>query len=60
MLPWSLVGLALVWLEKMDGLCDLAMFLMKNSYEQLLLSLCFLLNEVWLIDVASPAGSAYL
>jgi hypothetical protein len=60
MLPWSLVGLALVWLDKMDGFSDLAVFLMKNRYEQLPLLLCFLLNVVWSICVASPAGSAYL
>jgi hypothetical protein len=35
MLPWSLVGLALVCLEKLDGFCGFVVFLMKNSYEQL-------------------------
>jgi hypothetical protein len=38
----------------------MAVFLVKNSYEQLLLLLCFLVNVVWSMGVASPAGSTYL
>jgi hypothetical protein len=44
----------------MDGFCGVVVFLMKNTYEQLLMFFCFLLNKVWSMDVASPAGSAYL
>jgi hypothetical protein len=38
----------------------LVVFLVKNSYEQLLLFLCVLLNVRWSMAVASTTGSIYL